>query len=382
MRKWYKRAVSDRIKALRRFIRRFASSPRLALGFLRFQSEIRRRNWTAALELLEGLAEGAIRARDTRLLKEMSVAAGRLGDYENYTRWGIENARLRGELKTTDWQGEDLSQATLVVNFMETEKQGLAIGLNQAGYVREASKAARESFLIVEKRLVPIFQRTLPSVQVLPFPQPSPFTVPGGQVVTADPLVLRAVLGSSPKRISELYMPLVADANLTQKLRERYRAGRRVPLIGISWWSSHHGKDLPAIEEWAQFVRDCPAVFVCLQYGSLEQDCKILSEAAPGRFIRDSEVDQLKDMDSFASQLCAMDAIITISNTGAHLAGGLGVPTAVIRDDWFRRGWPVLSDRTPWYPSIRVFGKEGRPWTAVFAAIRAWLEEHRGQQPQ
>jgi hypothetical protein len=312
----------------------------------------------------------------------MSAAAGRLGDYENYTRWGIENARLRGELKTTDWRGEDLSQATLVVSFMETEKQGLAIGLNQAGYVREASRAARECFLIVEKRLVPIFQRTLPEVKVLPFPQPSPFSHPGERVITADPLILRAVLGSLPRRISELYVPLVADVSLTRKLRERYQSGSQMALIGISWWSSHHGKDLPAIGEWALFVRDCPAVFVSLQYGSVEQDCKILSEAAPDRFICDSEVDQLKQMDSFASQLCAMDAIITISNTGAHLAGGLGVPTAVIRDDWFRRGWPVLSDQTPWYPNTRVFGKDGRPWAEIFAAIRAWLDERRALKAQ
>jgi hypothetical protein len=381
MRKWYKRAVSDRIKAARRFIRRFAKSPRLALGFLRFQSEIRRRNWAVALGMLPSLAEGAIRARDTRLLKEVSAAAGRLGDHENHARWGLENARLCGDLKATDWHGEDISTATLVVNFMETEKQGLAIGLNLAGFVMEASKSALACLLVVEKRLVPIFQRTLPNVQVLPFPQPSLLNLSAERLVTANSLILRSVLGSSQRRISSLYAPLVADANLTLKLREHYLAGRQVPLIGISWWSSHHGKDLPPLEEWAQFIRDFPAVFVCLQYGSVEQDCKILSEAALGRFVRDPEVDQLKEMDSFASQLRAMDAIITISNTGAHLAGGLGVPTAVIRDDWFRRGWPVLSDETPWYPSIRVFGKEGRPWAGVFAAIRAWLEE-RGVMSQ
>jgi len=27
-----------------------------------------------------------------------------------------------------------------------------------------------------------------------------------------------------------------------------------------------------------------------------------------------------------------------------------------------RRQWPVMSDRVPWYPNLRVVGKDGRPW--------------------
>ena len=63
-------------------------------------------------------------------------------------------------------------------------------------------------------------------------------------------------------------------------------------------------------------------------------------------------------MDRFAAQLGALDAVVTISNTGAHLAGAMGIPTCLIRDDWFRRAWPVLSDRTPWYPKTGSPRKE------------------------
>jgi hypothetical protein len=88
-----------------------------------------------------------------------------------------------------------------------------------------------------------------------------------------------------------------------------------------------------------------------------------------GRFISNPSLHQMKDKDSLASQLRALYAIITISNTGALSAEGFGVPTCVIRDDGFQRSWPVLSDRTPWRPNTRVFGIEVRPWAAVLTEI-------------
>jgi len=62
--------------------------------------------------------------------------------------------------------------------------------------------------------------------------------------------------------------------------------------------------------------------------------------------------------------------VVTISNTGAHLAAAMGVPTVLIRDDWFRRQWPVRSDRTPWCPQTRVVGKDGRTWHQVLVEVR------------
>lgn len=84
------------------------------------------------------------------------------------------------------------------------------------------------------------------------------------------------------------------------------------------------------------------------------------------RVIVDRSIDQLIDMDVFAAQVAALDAVITITATLAHVAGALGVPTVALRDDWFRREWPVVADRVPWYPSLRVVGKDGREWGEVF----------------
>jgi hypothetical protein len=371
--KWWRRHVADWVTNLRRQVRRAVFSPRLAWGFHGFRRAVKRRRWREVHRRLLPLEAAAEKVRDTRLLSEMAHAAGRLGEPELATQWAYANAEFLGNVKPTDWRGEDLSDATLVIRFMETEKQGLAIGLNMAGYVAEAAAKARHCVLVVEKRLVPIYARTLPKVEVRAFPT-DVAAEPGTRLVTANALTLTAVLGTAPAEIESRFLPLKADAAESAELRRGYQAGRELPLVGISWWSSHFGKDLPPIETWAGMARGIDAIFVNIQYGNVAADWAVLEQAASGRVVRDESVDQLVDMDRFASQLGALDAVVTISNTGAHLAGGMGLPIFLVRDDWFRRGWPVLTDRTPWYPGARVFGKEGRSWPDVFDGVKSQLE--------
>ena len=371
--KWWRRHVADWATNLRRQARRAVFSPRLAWGFHGFRRAVKRRQWLEVHRRLIPLAAAAENARDTRLLSEMAHAAGRLDKPELATQWAYANAQFLGNVKPTDWQGEDLSDATLVIYFKESEKQGLAIGLNMAGYVAEAAAKARHCVLVVEKRLVPIYARTLPKVEVRAFPA-NVSAETGTRLVTANALTLSAMLGTTPAEIESRFLPLQADPVESAKLRRGYQAGRELPLVGVSWWSSHFGKDLPSIETWAGLVQSVDAIFVNIQYGDVAADWAVLEKAAPGRVVRDESVDQLMDMDGFASQLGTLDGIVTISNTGAHLAGGMGLPVCLIRDDWFRRGWPVLTDRTPWYPGAKVFGKEGRSWPEVFDGVKSQLE--------
>jgi hypothetical protein len=370
--KWYHRHVGDTFRDARRQAWRFVRNPRLALEYRGFHQAVARRDWRDVHRRLDSLAAAAERAGDDVLMREAAFSAERLDEHEKSTAWTLAYARLAGHTVETDWRGEDLADATLCVRFMEGEKQGMAAGLAMAGYVAEAARRARHCALVVEKRMVPVFVRTLPQVEVLAFPT-APKPLAGTRLVTANPLTLKAVIGSAPATIEKHFLPLRVDAAVSAELRDRYRAGSNAPLVGLSWWSSHHGKDLPSIEDWAELARSVDATFVNIQYGDNAADLDALKAAGPGRLVVDDSVDQLVDMDRFAAQLGALDAVVTISNTGAHLAGGMGVPTLLVRDDLFRRQWPVLSDCTPWYPRTRVFGKDGREWGDVFAKVKEEL---------
>jgi ADP-heptose:LPS heptosyltransferase len=147
------------------------------------------------------------------------------------------------------------------------------------------------------------------------------------------------------------------------------------------WYSSHHGKELPDLADWRRFIDGIDAQFVSLQYGDVAQDLEILDK---DRVILDPTIDQLVDMDAFVAQIGALDAVITISGTTAHVAGAMGTPTVVLRDDWFRRQWSVLSDRMPWYPNLRVAGKDGRDWATVFddawVMVKSMLPDKEGSR--
>ena len=335
---------------------------------------IKRKKWSKVKELIIKVSESTSIRKDKRLSIEFAHAAERVGLYELSTELSVINAKLLQRNKTTDWNGEDLSNKHLCITFKEGDKQGLAIGLHMAGYISEVSKKAAKTQLIVEKRLVPIFLRTLPNVKVLPYPEKCDSYT--DQLVTSNMVNLWQNLGTSDKQIRSRFTPLKNDKIKSGEIREQYLSSSKIkrPLVGISWHSSHFGKDLPDIHHWLNFICSFDCIFVNIQYGNIKSDVLHFKNALQERFINDSSVNQLISMDDFCNQLGALDAVVTISNTGAHLSSAMGIPTIVLRDDWFRRAWPVLNSKTPWYPNTITIGKDGRQWADVFTDVQQTLQ--------
>jgi hypothetical protein len=371
------RRFRDLLQTTRRQLRRLVTSPRDLLDYARYRAALRRHDWSGLHAMLRPLAQAALRARDSRWLVELGQAAMRLDEHQ----LGIEllHAARAGKARPDDWHGENIAGGTLVVRVTEKVSQGLGPGLELSGYIRAAAPRAGRVILIVERRLVPLFQRTLPEVRVLAFGADLAPHVEGKVRYTGID-ELKFTLGYDAATVMRLHVPLLADPAETRATRERYLRGRSLPLIGISWWSSHYGKDLPSLRHWASLIGAIPAQFVSLQYGDVADDVAILSGGDSGRLMVDPSVDQMADMDRFASQAAALDLVVTISNSGAHLAGALGQRMILVRDDLFRRNWPYLSRGVPWYPQTTVIGKNDRPWDATFeeiiAAARTAVSRH------
>lgn len=362
------RPALDFVHRSRRRVRRLLTSPRTAKVHAQYTSHLRRQDWAELRARLRPLCEQALRAKDARLIGELGQAALRLDEYQLGMEMIYAAHRLGGHGKATDWQGDDISDATLLISLAEKATPSVVAAVNAVGYLRAAAKRAAHTIIIVEPRMVPLFARTLPEIVVLPVgTDPTPHM--RGRVVTAGMLDLQHILGFDPDTISGLRAPLLADTATARALRHSYLRGRDVPLIGISWWSSHTGKDLPSLAEWRSLIENIPAQFVSLQYGDVSGEITKLGGGDPDRLIADPGIDQLKDMDRFASQVAALDLVISISNSGAHLAGALGQRMILVRDDLFRRIWPYLSRSVPWYPQTTVIGKDGRPWAEAFTEI-------------
>jgi ADP-heptose:LPS heptosyltransferase len=79
-------------------------------------------------------------------------------------------------------------------------------------------------------------------------------------------------------------------------------------------------------------------------------------------------------MDDFAAQIAALDLVITIDNSTAHLAGALGVPVWLLLPfaaDW---RWLDAGEHSPWYPTMRLFRQPKlRDWPSVLENVEQAL---------
>jgi hypothetical protein len=76
-----------------------------------------------------------------------------------------------------------------------------------------------------------------------------------------------------------------------------------------------------------------------------------------------------KDIAQMAQAMTGLDLVITVDTMVAHLAGALALPTWILladRPDW---RWMEQRTDTPWYPTMRLFRKQGRLWEAVLDEV-------------
>jgi hypothetical protein len=265
------------------------------------------------------------------------------------------------------WDGTPLSDGSqLTITPMRYDAKSLSYTIQYAGLLAEAARRAPGCKAYMPDRLVPIFARSFPDLDARSmdaFPESdidkTQFQAPLDH--------LPRLFAQSSEAIRGLHRPLLADPARVAQLRQRY--GGKGPIIGIAWGSSNSRKDVPAFADWAPLLRALGGTVVCLQYGTAEAGQKRIEDSFGGHIVSDPEIDQMADLDAFAAQLAAMDIIISISVTGAHLAGAMGRPMHVLLDDRFHLTWPYFNTTTPWYPNATLHRKAGRPWPEVMQAV-------------
>jgi tetratricopeptide (TPR) repeat protein len=117
-------------------------------------------------------------------------------------------------------------------------------------------------------------------------------------------------------------------------------------------------------------------VFVSLQKGAPAAQS---AEPPPGMVLHDWTA-ELEDFDATASLMTALDLVISVDTSPAHLAGALGRPVWLLNrfDTDFR--WLLGRDDSPWYPTMRQF-RQVRPgdWTEVITRVAAALRARVAQ---
>ncbi len=307
-----------------------------------------------------------------------------LGDYsrgwaEYEWRWHCPGGpRPRNYFKQPPWNGDSLSGQTILVH----NEQGLGDEIMFATCFPDLIARAGHCVLACDRRLAPLLARSFPQATVLGMTRGREHTfrlpaephidvqIPAGSL----PRYLRRDAASFP-RDARL---LVADPVRVQFWRQRL--GQLGPglKVGMSWRAGLMTKDRrtrwtrPA--DWAEVLSLPGAHFVSLQYGDCQQDIAEFENACGVRLHGWPDCDPRQNVDDLASQIGALDLVISVGNANVHLAGALGVPTWSIIPRYTDWCWGLEVEQCMWYASVRLFRQEtmGR-WENCFRQIHEAL---------
>lgn len=268
------------------------------------------------------------------------------------------------------WLGEaDLAGKTLFIYW----EQGFGDTIQFCRYAKLAEQCGAKVIMEVQPALERLLRQLSPTIHVLRAGED-----PGGFdyhcPMLSLPLAFGTTVGSIPAEPSYLAAQQGAREYWSTRLPPKTK-----PMIGVVWsGSTWHANDrrrsiglttlLPLLRERAEFV--------CLQTEIREPDSRILRQLGGVADCRD----WLKDFSDTAALVDAMDLVITVDTSVAHLAGAMGKPVWILlpyNSDW---RWLLNRDDSPWYPSARLFRQErpgdwSRPLQAMMKALAVLFPE-------
>ncbi|HTJ92542.1 MAG TPA: tetratricopeptide repeat-containing glycosyltransferase family protein [Pararobbsia sp.] len=301
--------------------------------------------------------------------------------------WRWQRASLRHARRSFAqplWLGETpIEGKTLLLH----AEQGLGDTLQFCRYAARVAQLGAKVVLMVPAPLVRLLAN-LDGVDVLveegqPLPE---FDV--HCPLLSLPLALGTTLATIPADVPYL----CADANRAPAWRERVAsvAGGRM-RVGIVW----AGGNRPHVPELRKNdarrsmsldrLRPVLAVngvqFFSLQKGPAAAQLDAWREDAR---MGDRIVDFTQAIDDFADTadlIDALDLVISVDTSTAHLAGAMGKPVWILNrfDTCWR--WLLERDDSPWYPSARLFRQPALgDWQSVIDRVREALEHALAQR--
>jgi len=140
--------------------------------------------------------------------------------------------------------------------------------------------------------------------------------------------------------------------------------------------------DIRDVPHWSAFF-EClrnKVRFVSLQYGDTADEIAFVRWKYGVEIYQDQSIDIFNNIDEAAAQLAAMDYVVSISTTAAHLAGALGAPGWVLLQAKPFGHWRAGKTICPWYPTLRpVSQASAGDWRGALETVTDSLECETGK---
>lgn len=331
----------------------------------------------AAVALTEHVADAKVNRGLIRMMQ------GRIQDgWEDYAsrRWRRWSRSASRYSHIHPWKGENLAGKSILIWC----EQGLGEAILCASLINKLIAEAERVTVEVDARLVSLFERSFPAVEVV---------AQGTEAIDEDNSIdiqapifeLIGYRSSNALTQAPGAAFLWPDEDQKEAFAMEYRTlGGDNPLVGISWGSpaaaTARQKSLP-IDIFEPILRIPDVTFVNLQYGPARHEIAGIAQSVGANLITDSTIDLDGSLDSPAAQIAALDLVITVTNSTAHLAGALGketwvlVPPLGLGSMWY---WFTDIDKSPWYESVtlmrRTLGADTQFMSQVTRRLKAWVD--------
>ena len=263
-----------------------------------------------------------------------------------------------------EWQGEPLAGRTLLLY----AEYGIGDALQFVRYLPMVAEKGGSILLQVQLSLVPLL-RIMTNVTVIALGEPLP------RFDLHLPLIgLPRVFGTTLDDIPAAIPYLQAD---DAKLSQWYRVlnDETSFKVGVVWSGNprHKGDRHRSLAAGRLLPR---LVIPGVRLYSLQKEPRATDAAAIAALCRDLAdlAPLLADFSDTAAAVTALDLIVTVDTSVAHLAGALGRPVWLLLP--YALDWRWMRDRedTPWYPTMRLFRQPApQAWDDVITRVSAEL---------
>jgi tetratricopeptide (TPR) repeat protein len=282
------------------------------------------------------------------------------------SRWRYEPRMIR-KSPYLAWAGTTSGMSNVLVY----PEQGIGDQIMFASCLQDLAACVEHVTLCCEPRLESLFSRSFPGIEVLPAPVCESYRadIEGYVSIGSLPRYFRHSLNDFPGRAY-----LQPDEDRLRSWKVRMSMAGRNYRIGISWRGGAEDKTRKSrsipLEQW-KILGELPGISLFnLQYGDHGKEIRLAENSHGIHLVSLPGADPLIDMDSFAAQICALDLVITVDNSTAHLAGALGIQCWVLLSRPWDWRWIGDSTESPWYSSVRLFRKPAAgTWDDVFEDV-------------
>ena len=295
---------------------------------------------------------------------------GDLGEgWEEY-EWRLQSTEVKGpRFPQRPWLGESLAGRHIHVQ----AEQGFGDTIQFVRYLPMLKARAGTVSLRVHQSLLTLIRENLPGIEALGDRGAPSAPVDCECALLSLARMFKTRLETIPASTPYLHPP----AEVAGRWRQRLGAMRGLKIGVVFAGRPEHANDFRRSLEAAALapVFAVPGTsFASLQVGPSA------AKIASARFDVIDLSAALTDFAETAGAIAALDLVIAVDTSVAHLAGALGKPAWVLLPavtDW---RWLIGREDNPWYPTMRLFrqrqgeaGSQGDPWKDVIAQVAAEL---------